>query len=164
MDTTERAKLPLLAAGQAQKEEWHNESLLRLDLLTSGVVEAELADPPLSQQAGVLYLVAAAGTGAWAGRDGSLAGWTVGGWRFVAPFEGLRLTDRASGVEWRRTGSAWERGRVRAEEVLVAGQKVVGERAAAIASPSGGSVIDAEARACINFILSALRGHGLVET
>jgi hypothetical protein len=40
---------------------------------------------------------------------------------------------------------------------------VVGASAAAIASPSSGSVVDAEARGAIDAILGALRQHGLIQ-
>jgi hypothetical protein len=39
---------------------------------------------------------------------------------------------------------------------------VVSERQDAIAAPSGGSSIDAEARGVISDILGALRAHGLI--
>ena len=44
------------------------------------------------------------------------------------------------------------------------GQQVVGGRAAAISAPSGGAVVDADARAVIGQILTMLRLHGLIET
>jgi hypothetical protein len=53
---------------------------------------------------------------------------------------------------------------VRAASVLIDGQQVVGPRENAIDSPSGGSVIDGEARTTIEAILDALRNHGLIET
>lgn len=40
--------------------------------------------------------------------------------------------------------------------------KVVGGQMAAIAGPTGGSVIDAELRSTVAAILEALRGHGLI--
>ena len=52
MDITTRLKLPLLAAGQAQKEAWHNEALLLVDRLLAGVIEgAASATPPGSPTA-----------------------------------------------------------------------------------------------------------------
>ena len=59
---------------------------------------------------------------------------------------------------------AWEIGSVRASSVLVGGQQVVGARGAAISSPTGGTIIDAEGRAAISSILTALRQHGLIAT
>jgi hypothetical protein len=41
---------------------------------------------------------------------------------------------------------------------------VVGPRQAAVAAPSGGTVIDAESRTALVAILAALRAHGLIAT
>jgi hypothetical protein len=51
---------------------------------------------------------------------------------------------------------------LRGEMLLIGGQQVIGARAAAILGPSGGSVVDAEARASVDAILDALREHGLI--
>ena len=45
---------------------------------------------------------------------------------------------------------------------MVGGEKVVGARAAAIADPASGGMVDAEARSAVGQILEALRGHGLI--
>jgi hypothetical protein len=42
------------------------------------------------------------------------------------------------------------------------GEQVIGEQAAAIADPAGGTVIDSEARTAVAEILSAIRQHGLI--
>ena len=164
MEMTPRLGLPLLVAGQVQKELFHNEALSLVDLLLAGSVEAALLTvPPPNPVPGVFYRVASAGaSGAFAGHDGALAGWSAGGWRFVTPVEGMRLTDRSSGVELAFRGGAWSSGSVRASEVLVAGNKVVGARGGAIADTAGGSTIDMQARAAIAQILGALRTHGLI--
>lgn len=47
-------------------------------------------------------------------------------------------------------------------EYRVDGVKVVGSRGSAIADPTGGSVIDAQARTTLGLILAAIRGHGLI--
>jgi hypothetical protein len=165
MDFTDRTGMPLLAAGQTQKETYHNEALTVADLLICGVVTAPSAgSPPATPESGILYQVPAAATGAWSGQDGQLSAYTQGGWRFVAPFEGLRLTQREGGIERRWTGTGWEVGQTRTNEVLVGGQKVVGSRVAAIAAPAGGTTVDAEARNCLSAMLDALKAHGLVET
>lgn len=139
-------------------------ALALVDLLVAGSVEgAPLTAPPASPVIGVFYRVAAAGaSGAFAGHDGSLAGWSAGGWRFVAPVEGMRLTDRASGVELAFRGGAWTSGSIRASEVLVGGTKVLGTRGAAIPDAAGGTTIDTQARAAIALTLAALRTHGLI--
>ncbi len=108
-------------------------------------------------------MVASSGaTGAFAGQEGQLAGWTSGGWRFFAPVEGLRLTVRATGVGFEYWEGAWRTGSVRATELLIDGVKVVGSARPAIAAPAAGTTIDANARVCISEILGALRAHGLI--
>jgi hypothetical protein len=61
-----------------------------------------------------------------------------------------------------RLGS-WEIGTLRGSSMVVDGQQVVGSRAMA-ASVTGGSAIDAQARAGDDPILAALRQHGLIDT
>ena len=53
---------------------------------------------------------------------------------------------------------------LRGSALVLQGDQVVGSRQPAIASPSGGTTTDAEARAAIEQLLSALRQHGLIET
>jgi len=96
--------------------------------------------------------------------SGFVAGWTSGGWRFVAPAEGMRFYVRTSGVSAMFREGAWEFGAVRGSSLVVGNQQVVGSRLAAIASPSGGSIIDAQGRTALTAILAALRTHGLIES
>lgn len=72
--------------------------------------------------------------------------------------------DRSSSASTRFRGGAWETGIIRGASVLIDGQQVVGQRAAAIDSPTGGTVVDSEARATIDALLDTLRGHGLIES
>jgi hypothetical protein len=139
-------------------------ALTLIDLLLGGSLEAgPITAPPATPVAGALYLVAASGaSGAFAGKENQLAGWTGGGWRFVVAAEGMRLTARASGLDFHYRGGAWASGSLRAQKLVIGGNKVVGSAAAAIAAPAGGSVIDIEGRACLGQILAALRGHGLI--
>ena len=163
MDQTARFALPLLAPGQSQKEWFHNEALLRVDTLLCPVVEgAPMAQPPASPVEGQCFIVASGGTGAWAGKDGALAAYGEGGWRFVTAGEGLQVYDRASGETLLRRNGSWESGIVRAQEVQVDGQTVVRERQGNISAPSGGTTIDAECRSAIAALLAALQAHGLI--
>jgi hypothetical protein len=165
MSGTARFAFQFLSAGQAQKEVTVNESLQALDLLVAAAVEQEpIADPPASPAAGACYLVDSSPTGAWAGKPQSVAGYTSGGWRFIEPVEGLSVfVKSAAQFAFYRAG-AWEMGVMRGTSVLIGGKQVVGSRAAAIASPAGGSTIDVEARSTLDEILGALRQHGLIET
>ncbi|QQA45072.1 DUF2793 domain-containing protein [Pelagovum pacificum] len=45
--------------------------------------------------------------GDWAGRDGTVAGWTGTGWSFHTPRPGWRAWDKAAGALVIWTGSAW---------------------------------------------------------
>lgn len=165
MGATPRLSLPFLNAGQAQKEFIHNEALQVLDVLIAGAVEEEpRAAPPTSPSLGAAYLVGAAPTGAWAGKSQSVAAFTSGGWRFIAPVEGMTVYVKADGRWANYRLGAWEMGVLRGSSLNIDGQQVVGGRAGAIGSPAGGSTVDSEARAAIAEILSAMRTHGLIES
>jgi hypothetical protein len=108
--------------------------------------------------------VAASPTGAWAGKQNCLACYTLGGWRFVDPRDGLIAFVKSTSLWALFRSGVWELGSVRGSSLVLAGQQVVGARGAAIAAPAGGSTIDAESRSAIGQILTALRSHGLIET
>jgi Protein of unknown function (DUF2793) len=164
-DVTDRLSLPLLVAGQAQKEVTHNEALTSLDFLTHPVVDAVApVSVPAAPTLGQSWIVGAAPTGAWAGKEAHIASWTSGGWRFCAPREGMCIWSIADTLFVRRTSSDWIIGAATASTLSIGGQQVVGPRAVAISNPSGGSSIDAESRLAIGAILSALRSHGLIST
>lgn len=163
MDMTARYALPLLSAGQAQKEEFHNEALQRLDACVAPCVAgAGTATPPGSPVVGDCFIVGAGATGVWAGKSGSLALYGDGGWRFIAAREGLRVWVAGSGVDALYRGGAWEYGTVRGSQLSVGGTKVVGAQQAAIADPTGGSVVDVQGRSAVAAMLAALRAHGLI--
>jgi len=163
MAGTPRLSLPFLTVGQAQKEFTHNESLQTLDVLVCGAVEAPpLATPPPTPIVGAAYIVADGATAAWVGRDHCIAAWTGGGWRFISPVEGMTLYERSSGTPATFKNRAWEIGALCGSSLLIDGLQVVGARAAGIASPTGGSVVDVEARAALDAMLAILREHGLI--
>lgn len=165
MTSTQRLGLPFLSEGQSQKEASHNEALQVLDTIVGlAVEEGPRSDPPASPSVGSSYLVADAPTGVWAGKAGVVAAFTVGGWRFHAPQEGMIAYVRSASVWAAYRAASWELGYVRCAAVVVDGQQVVGARAGPVASPAGGSTIDAPARSAIDQILLALRGHGLIAT
>jgi hypothetical protein len=165
MTATPRLALPFLSAGQAQKEFTHNEALQTLDMIVGGAVEdGPLVTPPASPAIGDAYIVDLTPTGDWAGHPASVAAYTSGGWRFVAPFDGISLYVKSQGLWANYRAGAWEMGLLRGSSVIIGGQQVVGSRAAAIASASGGATVDTEARATIDQILAAMRQHGLIES
>jgi len=66
MSETARWDLPLLFAGQAQKEVFHNEALVRMDMLMHARAEsADLAEPPEMPDVGQCWIVANGAVGAW---------------------------------------------------------------------------------------------------
>jgi hypothetical protein len=163
-ETTDRLALPLLDPSQAQKEIYHNEALVRLDLLTQATAQDIAGNiPPEDPGPGQCWIIGSAPQGAWLGHPQEIAGWTEGGWRFVTPLEGMQLwLDPTRGLA-RYTQGGWRTGETHGR-VLVDGKQIVGPRVAAIAEPEGGTVVDAPARAAITAVLVALREHGLIET
>ena len=162
-DGTPRYGLPFIVPGQAQKELYHNEALARMDALLHSAVEGPpLAEAPAQPQVGQCWIVAAGAGGAWSENDHRLAAWTGGGWRFIAPGAGMRVWNKAAGfwVHW--NGASWSNGELPAGALHVAGQQVVAGRQPPILSPSGGTIIDAEARAAVAQIIATLMSHGLI--
>jgi hypothetical protein len=165
MDMTVRWAMPKLFAGQAQKEVFHNEALVRIDALLHGRVEsADVAVPPATPVPGQCWIVAAGASGDWAGQVGCVACWTDGGWRFVVPRAGLSMDVADRGHAVFHDGSAWRDVAVRGDGLYLDGDKVVGARQGAIVAPTGGATIDTEARSTLTAILVALRTHGLIES
>lgn len=93
--------------------------------------------PPVSAAVGDCYLVSANASGAFADHEGSIAGWDGQQWTFAKPFDGMRLYDHTVGVTLLFDGE-WK-------------------SASAPAVPTGGSIVDAEARAAIDQLVEALR-------
>lgn len=145
MSHTPNFGLPLLFAAQAQKEITHNEALVLIDALLGGCIESEVSDPAtVDWTEGRVWIVGEAAVGAWAGRAASIAVFTAGGWRFATPIAGMRMYDRDRMIVRIFDGSAW-RG------------------AASVAEPSGGAVVDLEARSALDAVLLTLREFGLLD-
>lgn len=91
VDTSSSLSLPFIQPSQAQKHVTHNEALRILDAITQlAVVADDLASPPASPAEGARYLVDTDGTDAWADRDGEIALFEDGNWRFFVPRAGWR--------------------------------------------------------------------------
>jgi hypothetical protein len=163
MSLSPRLQLPLLSPGQAQKEMTHNEALQALDHLVSACVEEPpLQTAPAAAAVGSTYIVAALPTGSWSLFPHHLATFTIGGWRFIAPAEGLRAIIRTTGAMAVYRSGVWEIGIVTGTKLVLGGHQVVGAQGVAIANPSGGTVIDTAARSAIIEVLNSLRLHGLI--
>jgi len=161
--TTARLGFPLLTAGQAQKEIAHNEALALADMLVQPVAESlGRNDPPSAPLAGQAWIVGAAPTGRWTARARAIAAWTEGGWRFYPARDGLHLFVRDTAMWAHFSAGAWHSGVLDAQVLRIDGTPVIGARQGAIPAPSGGTVVDGEARAAIAAILAAIRTHGLI--
>ena len=144
LTTTARYGLPLMAAGQAQKEITHNEALMLIDAAITPRVEAPPTDqPPANPATGQCWIVGSMPAGAWTGQAHHLAIATDAGWRFVDLPIGATAILAPDGATWRRVSSGWH-----------APESVEG--------PVGGSVIDVECRATIQTIIAALTLSGII--
>jgi hypothetical protein len=100
--------LPYMAASQSQKHVTHNEALRLLDgLVQMAVVDRDLSAPPETPEDGARYIVAAGGSGAWAGWDGAVAMWSDGVWYRLQPRTGwiCWVGDESTALAW--SGTAW---------------------------------------------------------
>jgi hypothetical protein len=163
-DASPRFALPFILPGQAQKELFHNEALIAVDTLLHAAVESDpAAAPPSAPETGQAWVVADGAGAAWTGRAQSLASWTGGGWRFTAPVAGMIVWNKTAGHWLQWTGTGWSSGELPATKLVVAGQQVVGPRQPTVPSPSGGTIIDPEARAALDGVIVALKAHGLID-
>jgi hypothetical protein len=134
-----------------------------LDVALCAAVEgAPSSTPPPAPQVGRCYLVGAAPSGAWIDQAHALAAFTHGGWRFIAPPEGMTALVLDSGATAVFRQGGWVIGVVRGSSVQIDGEQVVGPRLPAIPAPSGGTTIDTQARTALAAILSSMRQHGLI--
>ncbi|MEE4201065.1 DUF2793 domain-containing protein [Erythrobacter sp.] len=140
--TTPAFALPLLFAGQAQKEFFLNQAFSVVDAYLSGSLEASLAQPPVAPAEGALYRVLPEASGDWAGQDDALAAYIAGDWVFSRPQDGMRMFDRQLGASITFDGG-WK-------------------AATPPPVPTGGTTIDTEARASIAAIVSVLREAGIL--
>lgn len=134
--------LPLLYSGQAQKEIFVNEAILRIDSLLHCGIQGEAEGPPTGAEEGQIWLVAAAATGEWLAHDGELACWIQGQWGFVSPQEGMRVFDLSAGCEMLFVSAEWK-------------------KTSPLSEPIGGEVVDNEARAAIGSLIAALTTMGI---
>jgi hypothetical protein len=141
--TTPRYALPNLYVAQAQKEITHNEALARIDALLHPMVEGSAASPPslVAADAGKCWLVAAGASGVWIGKSDQIACWMGAGWRYIMPREALKIYYLPHQGYARFSGGQWR-------------------FAAQIADPSGGAIVDIEARLALAALLAELRATG----
>lgn len=150
-NNTVRFELPLIAVNQAQKDVTHNEALTTLDILSHLLVQSRgLTQPPTTPIVGDAWIVGSGGVNEWQGRDGDIAFWSSGGWRFIPASDGMQAWVVDEQISLRNLQGAWAK-------ALAIPQPM-------IANPAGGAVVDLEARSAIVSILNTLRSHGLIVT
>jgi hypothetical protein len=144
---TGRYRLPLLAVSQAQKEITHNEALVMIDALLHRAVEAALPTAPAvtDDDIGKCWIINGLPTGAWANKADQIAYWIGGSWRFVIPHEGMAVWNKFTHCHSLYTSGQWT-------------------AAPVIANPTGGAVVDNEARAALAAILQYFRLIGILAT
>lgn len=143
---TPRIGLPLLSAGQAQKETTHNEALLLLDAAIAPVVQAIGIDtPPVAPSPGQCWIVGATPAGAWNGQGNNMAIWTNGGWRFASLPLGSQVTREADGKRWQRFSDGWHAPQT-------------------VSAPAAGTTIDNECRSALTNLITALTNIGLINS
>lgn len=162
MSETIRHALPLLAAGQAQKEITHNEALVAIDRQLHLAVESRAQSvPPVGPAAGAAYIVAAGASGEWAGRAGQIASFDGFGWRFTAPVRGCVawIADEAA---FTVHDGSWSTGGWPADGLRISGRQMLSAEPVTIAPPVGGATVDAQCRAVMVQLLTALQDQGIV--
>ena len=130
----------------ARQDEAEKATVLRSDVdevkaLLHATCEGEAGTPPASPVEGEAWIVASGASGDWAGEEGKLAAFQSGTWLFVSPKDGMRLFDRATGQVLLYNGG-WQ-------------------RPATPVEPSGGSTVDAEARAAVSALIAQLVEAGI---
>ena len=139
--TTPRFALPLLYAGQAQKEVFVNEALRLTDALLHCTVAGTAAVPPTDPTEGDAWLVSAEASGEWMGNEDAIALFLGGDWLLLTPRAGMSVYDVAA-AQHRFFSGGWRKATLPVE-------------------PVGGSIVDAEARAVIADLVSALQALGI---
>ena len=139
--TTPKYSLPLLFAGQAQKEFSINQALTLIDTMLMPCVSASLTSPPASANDGECFRVSASASGDWTGHEDEIAVRIGDAWQFVQPVIGMTVFDQADATYW-HYNTTWRN----ASEPTV---------------PTDGSVVDIEARMALTELIQALRNLGI---
>lgn len=129
-------------SAQAQKEFTVNAAFALIDALLHCIIEGESNEPPASPIEGQCWIVGTQPSGDWADQAGQIACRQAGNWLFASPAEGMVAFVRSTNRIARFIGS-WVSADV-------------------VAAPTGGSVVDIEARSAIGQIIAALEAGGLV--
>ncbi len=141
-DTTPNLDLPLLFAGQAQKEFFINQALSILDSKMTATVTDPRPGPPDAWNDGEMFRVTANPANGWEDQQDSIAIAVADSWAFIQPWHGQRVFDRS------------------ADRLLI--YRSSWSSAVEPALPEGGTMVDDQARAAILQIVEVLRAAGLL--
>ena len=161
MPETPRLALPLLAAGQSQKDVTHNDAVLAIDRLVAlTVASRSVAAPPAPPQTGKCHIVPVAGITAWGQPAGTLMHWLGTGWLAQVPRDGQTALVADEGLMLVHRGSwlaVWPVAGLR-----IGGRDVLAASPVSVSAPIGGSVTDSEARTVLAALISALQQQGIL--
>lgn len=161
MPQTPRLALPLLAAGQTQKDVTHNDAILAIDRLAALVVVSRtVLVPPAAPLAGQCWIVPAAGAAAWGYPAGTMLHWQADGW-WAEPARTGQLAYLADEALMLVQAGGWQ-AQWPVAGLMIGGRAVLVAPPATIALPSGGTMIDTEARNAIAAILAALQAQAVL--
>lgn len=108
-DTTPNLRLPYLAAAQAQKHVTLNEALRALDPIVKLAIQDHLEGAPTElPQEGQCWIIGSPATGEWEGREGEIAAFMDGAWRFITALEGWTAWSCAAGRLLVFDGTNWQ--------------------------------------------------------
>lgn len=163
MSDTIHWALPLLAAGQAQKEITHNESVMIIDrLLHPAVISRGLSAPPAEPGPGDTYIVGEVPVAEWVDQARMLATFDGQSWAFTAPRSGCLAWIGDEAIFAYFSGTNWSDGEWPAQGLRISGRAVLAAPPLAIAPPAGGETIDSECRATLEALLSILSNQGII--
>ena len=137
-----RFQLPLLFAGQSQREVFINEALARVDALLHSSVEGTQNTPPETPANGLCWRVGSAPVGDWLGHAEEIACRQSGQWLFIPPVSGMEVHEQSTGQRL-YFDSGWQ-------------------TAPFVSVPSGGAILDIEARNAIAALITALKSVGIL--
>lgn len=107
-DNTPVLGLPYLVSSQSQKEVTHNESLNIIDILLDRTVKSiTITTPPASSAEGDAYIIAVNATGDWLSKDGQIAQYIGGSWKYYTPRQGWLFYVVDVAKYYKRSASAW---------------------------------------------------------
>jgi hypothetical protein len=107
-DTSTNLQMPFILPSQAQKHVTHNEALLTLDAVVHLSIAGDGSTPPPMREEGACYRVAEGASDAWAGKQGWIAAWQDGAWRFIRPRTGWRAWFVETSTLEVFDGTAWQ--------------------------------------------------------